>query len=125
PNVESLLRQIRGVGFASGQTQAKPIKVAVINFHKILKLHVGGHDAVIQKWEFSNGSLFPLKSKDLPHNAREDPSNFSRHGNNSDPDASDGKRSDESKPNLSVRSGNFYCCTNCRSVAFACNSDKS
>src|SRR5713101_1888154 len=59
PNVESLLRQISGVGFASGQTQAKPIQIAVVKFHKIFKLQVGGHLAVTPKWESSNGSLFP------------------------------------------------------------------
>ncbi len=43
PNVESLLRQISCIGFVSGQTQAKPIQIAVVKFHKIFKLQVGGH----------------------------------------------------------------------------------
>src|SRR5438876_8425003 len=59
PNVESLLRQISRIGFASGQTQAKPIQIAVVKFHKIFKLQVGGHLAVIPKWESSAAHLFP------------------------------------------------------------------
>ena len=42
PNVESLLRQISRIGFASGQTQAKPVQIAVVKFHKVFKLQVGG-----------------------------------------------------------------------------------
>ena len=45
PNVESLLRQISRIGFASGQTQTKPIQIAIVKFHKIFKLQVGGHVA--------------------------------------------------------------------------------
>jgi hypothetical protein len=88
PNVESLLRQISRVGFASGQTQAKPIQIAIVTFHEIFKLQVGGHLAVIPRWESSNGSLFPLTSKDLPENGREGSSNFFGHGNKNDSDAS-------------------------------------
>src|ERR1700730_13216372 len=59
PNVESLLGQISRVGFASGQTQTKPIQIAVVKFHNIFKLQVGGHVAVIPKWESSAARLFP------------------------------------------------------------------
>src|SRR5437764_12156001 len=59
PNVESLLRQISRIGFASGQTQAKPVQIAVVKFHKIFKLQVGGHLAVIPRWESSAAHLFP------------------------------------------------------------------
>jgi hypothetical protein len=59
PNVESLLRQVSRIGFASGQTQAKPIQIAIVKLHKIFKLQVGGHVAVIPKWESSTAHLFP------------------------------------------------------------------
>src|SRR5438477_5031765 len=59
PNVEGLLGQISRVGFVSGQTQTKPIQIAVVKFHKIFKLQVGGHVAVIPKWESSAAYLFP------------------------------------------------------------------
>src|SRR5207248_8315749 len=125
PNVESLLRQISRVGFASGQAQAKPIQVAVVKLHKVFKLKVGGHVAVIPKWESLAAHLFPLTSKDLPHKGRESSSNFFGRGNNNDSDASHPKRTHERKPNLSVRSRNFCCYTTGCSVAFAYDSDKS
>src|SRR5439155_10300598 len=59
PNVESLLRQISRIGFASGQTQTKPVQIGVVKFHKIFKLQVGGHLAVIPRWESSAPHLFP------------------------------------------------------------------
>src|SRR6476646_7640253 len=76
PNIESLLGQIGRIGFASSQTQAKTVQIGVVKFHKIFKLQVGGHLAVIPGWESSAGHLFPLTSKDLPHNGRERFSNF-------------------------------------------------
>src|SRR5439155_2989972 len=59
PNVESLLRQISRIGFASGQTQTKPVQITVVKFHKIFKLQFGGHLAVIPRWESSTAHLFP------------------------------------------------------------------
>ena len=59
PNVERLLGQISRIGSVSGQTQAKPVQIGVIKFHKIFKLQVGGHLAVIPRWESSAAHLFP------------------------------------------------------------------
>src|SRR4029077_1658632 len=95
PNVERLLSQISCIGFVSGQTQSKPIQIAIVKFHKIFKLQVGGHLAVSPRWESSAAHLFRLTSKDLPDNGRESFSNFFARGNKNDSDASHPKRTNE------------------------------
>src|SRR5438874_10717621 len=125
PNVESLLCKVSCIVFVSGQTQAKPIQVAVVKFHETFELQVGGHLAVIPKWESSAAHLFPLPSKNSPKNGRECSSNFFGCGNNNDSGASHPKRTHERKPNLFLRSRNVCCYTTGCSVVVAHNSDKS
>src|SRR5205085_33513 len=96
----------------------------IVKLHQIFKLQVGGHLAVIPRWESPDGSLFPVTSKDLPENGREGSSNFFGRGNKNDSDASHPKRTYERKPNLFVRSRNICCYTTGRPIALA-YSDKS
>src|SRR5215475_14512572 len=92
PDVKSLLRQISCIGFVSGQTQPEPIQIAVVKFHKIFKLQVGGHLAVIPKWESSAAHLFPLMQTKSNGSHHDLDSNASKNspsvGNNPDSAAS-------------------------------------
>jgi hypothetical protein len=47
PDVEGLLGKVTSIGLTSGETEAEPVKIAIIKFHQVFKLRIDGHIAII------------------------------------------------------------------------------
>jgi hypothetical protein len=46
PDVEGLLGEVTSIGLTSGETEAEPVKIAIIKFHQVFKLRVDRHIAI-------------------------------------------------------------------------------
>jgi hypothetical protein len=47
PDVEGLLGKVASIGLTSGETEAEPVKIAIIEVHQLFEVRVDGHIAII------------------------------------------------------------------------------